>query len=132
MRILLDTHLAYWLASDYSRLRPSELAAIMEPDNDVAVSAVSLWELRIKWQSRYSSGDRKGPGDSLEVLAALKRMNISAFALTAEHSAAGLRQPIGHKDPFDELLLTIAQETGHKLMTRDEKLRGHPLAFHAD
>ena len=35
-----------------------------------------------------------------------------------------------HSDPFDELLLTVAQETSRKLLTRDEKLRGHPLAFH--
>ncbi len=131
MKLLLDTHIALWLASNYARLQTGELAAIMEPDNDIAVSAVSIWELRIKWQTRYRSGDRKGPADPLDILAALKRMKIPVLALTAEHSATQLGHPIDHKDPFDDLLLTVAQETNRRLLTRDVDMVGHPLAYHA-
>jgi PIN domain nuclease of toxin-antitoxin system len=131
LRLLLDTHIAFWLASDYSRLKPGELAAALEPDNDIAVSAASIWELRIKWFKHYRSGERKGPADPLELLVAFKRMNIPVLALSAEHSATGLHHQINHQDPFDELLLTVAQEMGCKLLTRDKNLRGHPLAFHA-
>ena len=48
--------------------------------------------------------------------------------LTARHAAAVLTHPIGHRDPFDEVLLVQAQEEGMRLLTRDEKLAGHPLA----
>jgi PIN domain nuclease of toxin-antitoxin system len=51
--------------------------------------------------------------------------------LDALDAATALSVPMQHNDPFDALLLTIAQETGRKLITRDEKLRGYPLAFHA-
>lgn len=132
MNLLLDTHIAFWLASDHASLRAGELAAIMDPDNDIAVSAVSIWELQIKWDRRYRSGARKGPADPLALLTALTRMNIPVMGLTADQSATTLRDPIEHNDPFDELLLTIAQETGRKLLTRDRTLRGHPLALHAE
>jgi PIN domain nuclease of toxin-antitoxin system len=39
-----------------------------------------------------------------------------------------LVQTLGHKDPFDELLLVQAQEEGMRLLTRDAKLVGHPYA----
>jgi hypothetical protein len=36
--------------------------------------------------------------------------------LTARHAAAELAQPLGHKDPFDELLLVQAQEEGMRCL----------------
>ena len=57
------------------------------------------------------------------------RQRSSYPLLTAVHAAAELAQPLGHKDPFDEWLLVQAQEEGMRLLTRDAKLTGHPLAF---
>ena len=51
--------------------------------------------------------------------------------LTPEQAAAALIEPLRHKDPFDALLLTQAQELGVRLLTRDGLLRGHPLAYFA-
>ena len=48
--------------------------------------------------------------------------------LTGRHAAAELALPLGHKDPFDELLLVQAQEEGMRLLTRDAKLVGHPFS----
>ena len=48
--------------------------------------------------------------------------------LTVRHAAAKLVQPLGHKDPFDELLLVQAQEEGMRFLTRDAKLADHPFA----
>jgi PIN domain nuclease of toxin-antitoxin system len=36
--------------------------------------------------------------------------------------------PLGHADPFDELLMVQAQVEGMRLLTRDSRLVGHPLA----
>ncbi len=132
MRFLLDTHMVLWFATDREHLTPGEFAAILDADNDPSVSVVSIWELRIKWDRRFRSGIRKGPIDPESLLVALKEFGLPVLPLTAEQSAAALKTPLLHSDPFDDLLLTIAQETGRKLLTRDEKLCGHPLAFHAD
>lgn len=127
--ILLDTHIALWLATERTTLTFREMNFLADPRNNLRVSAVSLWELRIKWNSFFKSGDRKGPGNPSDVFGALIRMNVGMIALEPEHAAAALAHPLDHKDPFDELLLVQAQELGLKLITRDAKLRGHPLAY---
>ncbi len=132
MRLLLDTHVVFWLVAERHKLSANELALLVEPLNDLCVSAVSIWELRIKWNSFYSSGERKGPDDPAKFLEGARKLGLGVDPLLPEYGAATLQHPMDHSDPFDDLLLTIAQETGRKLMTRDKKLRGHPLAYHAD
>ena len=127
--ILLDTHIALWLATERQTLTFREMNFLNDAGSDLRVSAVSLWELRIKWNSYFKSGERKGPGDPSGVFGALDRMNVGLIALEPQHATAILTHPLGHKDPFDELLLVQAQELDLKLMTRDTKLRGHPLAY---
>ncbi len=57
-----------------------------------------------------------------------KAMGWELLPLTIDHAAAGLVRSLGHKDPFDELLLVQAQEERMRLLTRDAKLIGHPCA----
>ncbi len=132
MRLLLDTHIVLWMAIDRSLLTAGERAAIIDPANDLLVSAISIMELRLKWNSMSSGGERKGPINPRHLLNVLEALGQAVEPMLAAHVAAPLSAPIAHKDPFDELLLTVAQETNCKLLTRDAELRGHPLAFHAD
>ncbi len=97
--------------------------------NQIVLSAVTVWELRLKWDSLHVSGGRKGPIGPDGVVAFASAMDWLFLPLTVQHAAASLRPPIGHKDPFDELLLVQAQEEGMRLLTRDSKLSGHPLAL---
>ena len=132
MRLLLDSHYCFWLAMKRDALRPAELGVIIDPENEIAFPSVAIWELQIKWEKRFVSGVRKGEANPEDVLDYLREVEIPSVDLTCELAVASLREPIIHRDPFDALLLTIAQETGRKLLTRDEKLRGYPLAYHAD
>ena len=109
--ILLDTHIAVWLASDNAQLRSSELAIILEPDNEIVVSTVSIWEMRIKWSKHFRSGERKGPIHPRDMLVALREINLVILPLTAEHSSAELRVALEHSDPFD---ITLAHTSSAK------------------
>lgn len=129
MRLLLDTHFAVWLATDRDKIRQAEMAAMMEPANELYVSAVSIWELRIKWNRRYRSGGRKGPGDPRQFFDSFREMGLPLISLEPEHAAAALDPPLLHPDPFDELLLTQAEQLGMKLFTRDTALLSHPLTY---
>ncbi len=129
MKLLLDTHIAYWLAVERDALTGHEMATLVSADQTLIVSAVSIWELRLKWHSFHRSGARKGPGDPMPVLGALTRMGVSIIPLDAQTAAAPLLVPIDHKDPFDELLLVQAQQEGARLLTRDRALLAHPLAY---
>ncbi|MGD0108687.1 MAG: type II toxin-antitoxin system VapC family toxin [Rhodopila sp.] len=127
MRLLLDTHIAIWAALDPDALTEAERRRMAGADTPLVLSAVAVWELRLKWHSFHISGTRKGPVDPAAVVAFAAAIDWELLPLTARHAAAELAQPLGHKDPFDELLLVQAQEEGMRLLTRDAKLIGHPL-----
>ncbi len=93
------------------------------------VSAVSIWEMRLKYRARHPSGARKSQYDPIDVLAVLERQDVVFLPLTQDHAAQPLQTPVEHKDPFDELLLVQAQVEGLKLLTLDRQLAGHPLAL---
>ena len=131
MKLLLDTHIAVWLALADERLTGPERSLLLDPATQIAFSAVSIWELRLKWNSFYGSGQRKGPASPDNMLAVLRRAGYLELPLTASHAAIELTPPLSHKDPFDELLLVQAQEEGCKLFTRDARLAGHPLVVTA-
>ena len=128
MRLLLDTHIAVWSALDPNVLTATERQWLASADTQLVLSAVAIWELRLKWHSFRISGARKGPIDPAAVVAFAKAIDWQLLPLTAAHAAAELAHPLDHKDPFDELLLVQAQEEGMRLLTRDAKLAGHPLA----
>src|SRR4051812_1064742 len=97
------------------------------PGLALVLSAVSVWELRLKWHSFHVSGSRKGPLDPAAMLKFAAGVGWEVLPLTAQHAAATLAHALPHRDPFDELLLIQSQEERMRLMTRDEKLLGHPL-----
>jgi PIN domain nuclease of toxin-antitoxin system len=129
MRLLLDSHFAFWLALKRDALKPGELAVLTDQANELLVASVTIWELRIKWERRFVSGTRKGEANPGDVLASLRLMGLGWIDLDAETAAATLAEPFDNRDPFDELLLVTAQERGLKLFTRDAKMAGHPHAI---
>ncbi len=119
-----------WLAVDTGDMTARERAMI-EVAETVVVSAVSIWEVRLKWNSTHVSGARKGIVDPADVLAAVGLLDFTLLPLTADHAAVTLDVPMAHRDPFDELLLAQAQAERLRLLTRDRELLGHPLAIGA-
>lgn len=127
--ILLDTHFCVWLVDKPAAVRMPERQVLRENIGNIVASAVSLWELRLKWAARYSSGERKGPLDPRTVATTLVALDIPIVEMSPLHAITPLDVPVRHKDPFDILLLVQAQELGAKLLTRDKLLADHPLAL---
>jgi PIN domain nuclease of toxin-antitoxin system len=128
LKLLLDTHIAIWAALEPEALTEAERRRMAGANTTLVLSAVAVWELRLKWHSFHISGRRKGPIDPAAVVTFAAAIDWELLPLTARHAAAELVQPLEHKDPFDELLLVQAQEEGMRLLTRDTKLIGHPFA----
>ena len=129
MRILLDTFYLYRFMEEPMPLFEGELRFLDDNEAEIHVSAVSIWEMRLKHGARYLSGERKSPYDPAEVVAALEDQDVRFLPVNVSHASRALETPIAHRDPFDELLLVQAQEEGLKLLTRDRLLVGHPLAL---
>ena len=129
MKVLLDTSYLYDLMAAPAKLLDTERRFLRGRAVRLHVSAVSIWEMRLKHGARYQSGARKSPFDPNAVLTVLEGQEVVFVPMTMRHAARALDVPLGHRDPFDELLLVQAQEEGLRLLTADRQLTGHPLAI---
>ncbi len=117
MRLLVDTQVLLWSASEPDKLSSPARAAIEDSLNDVCVSPVTGWEIAIK--QSIGKLDLARPAE-LWVLDVIRR---SGFEVAPIEMAAALRVralPWHHRDPFDRLLIAQALEEGFTLVTRDD------------
>lgn len=131
MRILLDTSYLFDFMDRPGTFEESERRIFTASEVELFVSAVSIWEMRLKHNARHRSGQRKSRFSPEDVIDALEEQDVTFLPMTMLHAARQLRTPLEHKDPFDELLLVQAQEEGLILLTADRSLTGHPLAMSA-
>lgn len=106
LRLLLDTYLLLWWLGSDPALSPAAKALIRDPENAIFVSAVSLWEIRLK----ESLGKLRLPPTFGKALAAEA---FESLPLTAAHTKQIAALPWHHRDPFDRML--IAQATTERL-----------------
>ena len=128
MRVLLDTTYLYRLMEAVGTLSAADRAFLGVRATEVYVSAVSLWEMRLKYAAIRPSGERKSRFAARKVLAMLENQDVVFLPLTMTHAAAALDHPLDHPDPFDDVLLAQAQAEGLRLLTVDRELVTHPLA----
>jgi PIN domain nuclease of toxin-antitoxin system len=117
LRLLVDTHVLLWSASEPDRLAPAMRAALEDGTNEVSVSVVSAWEIAIK----QSLGKLDLPRPAESWLPDVLRR--TGFAVAELGLAAALRVralPWHHRDPFDRLLIAQALDEGYTLVTGDE------------
>lgn len=118
MRLLLDTHVVLWALLSPERLSGAAAAAIVDPANDVLVSAVTSWEIAIK--QGLGKLQLPGPAESWLIpacdAAGFRWMDISPLDAVR---VRGL--PLHHHDPFDRLLVSVAMN-GLTIVTADENI----------
>lgn len=129
MKVLLDTHFLVWLSTGGRNVRVAERAVIEDGENDILLSAASIWELRIKWAQQGRRRSIDGLADPASALVFAEEAGIVVLPLLPTDCAASLEVPIRHRDPFDEMLLIHTQQIGARLLTRDRALLAHPLAL---
>jgi PIN domain nuclease of toxin-antitoxin system len=129
LRLLLDTHYLVWLTIEQRQIASAERALLETASTEISCSTASLWELRLKWALKHSSGKRKGPVDPIQTLELIDAAGWNLIPVTAAHAVTLLDVPLDYSDPFDELLLVQAQVEGLRLLTRDARLQKHPLAY---
>lgn len=128
MRVVLDTHFILWLMLSPARISKGE-QAIIEAVAPLDISVVSLWEIRVKWNTMNRHGERKGEVSPAQAMIFADKTAMRIEPLKPRDWIAPLDPPLDHKDPFDEMLLTHAQQLGARLLTRDRRLAEHPIAL---
>lgn len=123
MKFLLDTHILLWWMQDSPELPAEARDLVRDPANTIFVSAVNLWEIRIK----EAIGKIRLPANFDEVLA---KEEFETIALTADHVTELTGLPLLHRDPFDRILIAQARATRITLLTADNEIASYGDGVH--
>jgi PIN domain nuclease of toxin-antitoxin system len=118
LKLLLDTHIWLWSLREPQRLGRRALHALHDPENELWLSPISLWEALMlarkgrisihgdlaSWQTRATARFREAP--------------LTYEVVLAAHQLAL------HSDPADRFLAATAKVLGLTLVTADERLLG--------
>lgn len=124
MKLLLDTAPLLWLASAPDRLSDTASRLILDPENEIYLSAVSAWEIALK----ASLGKLVLPDRPDRLVPDLREFYaIESLPLDEESTFQVGRLPEIHRDPFDRMLICQAITLGLAVVTPDEVVQRYPV-----
>ena len=125
MRYLLDTHIALAVANEATDTLPVALRNLLaDAERSFVVSVASLWEIAIK----YRLGKLPLKWVLEELPAQLAILGIEFLDVRLFHTLIEI-DPSLPNDPFDRMLIAVAQVERCELVTLDRALRDHPVAW---
>ena len=125
MKILLDTHIFLWFISGDIKLSTDVRDVIRDRDNEVYLSAISVWEAIVK----YQLGKLPLPEHPETYLPQQRDLHQIVSLSLDESSVAKLAKlPPLHRDPFDRMLICQALENGLTIATVDGVIRAYSVS----
>lgn len=122
MKLLLDTHLLLWAASQPERVPAAAHKLIADAGNELLFSAASLWEVAIK----SGLGRNDFSVDARVLRRGLLDNGYGELPIVSAHAVAVAGLPPIHRDPFDRLLVAQATIEGIVLLTSDALVAQYP------
>ena len=103
MNLLLDTHTLLWAIGKTDELSKNVINEIKNANNEVLISAVSLWEIALK----QSIGKLIVDFDIENIPEYCAKMGFELISLEPLDALNSLKLPqkANHKDPFDRMLI---------------------------
>jgi len=124
MRLLLDTCTFLWIVTGSSQLSKRAAELFRDPANEVFLSAVSSWEIAVK----FSSGGLRLPSPPMQLVADQREAHaIAPLPLTEQEALYLPRIPHLHRDPFDRMLVCQAIVNGLSILTPDPLITQYPI-----
>jgi PIN domain nuclease of toxin-antitoxin system len=124
VKILLDTCTFLWVTSGSSDLSHDAIKIFTDPNNEVYLSAVSAWEISIK----YSLGKLRLPVPPDAFIPKERERHLIAPLNLSERDTFHLgKLPVFHKDPFDRMLICQAIERSLIILTPDPLVTQYPI-----
>jgi PIN domain nuclease of toxin-antitoxin system len=119
MKFLLDTHIWLWMALDPNRLASRVGKALDDPENELWLSSVSVWELTVLCRKgRF----RTLPELPVWVANTMSELRLAEAPLTVEAVLAISSLNLPHNDPADGFIAATAKVFDLTLVTADEHL----------
>lgn len=124
MKLLFDTHTFLWWNTEDPRLSERAGDLIADGQNEIFLSAASVWEISIK----AAKGKLVLPEPPEQYIS--NRMNlyqIQALPVLIRHAVKVYELPTHHGDPFDRLLIAQSQVEAIPLLTVDSDIRKYEV-----
>jgi PIN domain nuclease of toxin-antitoxin system len=124
VRLLLDTCAFLWFQAEDPHLSQTAHAQILDPSNEVYLSAVSVWEIARK----HAQGKISLPSHPAILIPAIRRdSGIESLSLTEADALAAEKLQLFHQDPFDRMLIAQALMGGFVIVTPDRAFDAYPV-----
>jgi PIN domain nuclease of toxin-antitoxin system len=120
MIFLLDAHALLWALADDRRLAAPARSVIVDPTNDVLVSAATVWEIEIK----RALGKLDAPA---ELVQTLESVGFTGLPITGADAERAARLPAHHRDPFDRMLVAQALRLDATIVSRDRAFAAYEV-----
>ena len=118
MKVLIDTHVFIWWTGDIKKLSSRVHDLLIDPNTEVVLSVVSIWEMQIK--SSLGKIQFKMPLPEL-VNDEISRNKIELLPLSLSHIYALSALAQHHRDPFDRILIAQSMEADLQIISIDQK-----------
>ena len=119
LKLLLDTHTLLWAIGKTSELSKNVIHEIENINNEILVSAVSLWEIALK----HSIGKLIIDFDVSKIPEYCEKMGFELIPLNPLEALYSFRLSAkNHKDPFDRMLIYQCITNDYTLVSRDTKI----------
>ncbi len=120
MRLLIDTHYVLWSALNSSRMEPWTRKLIADLDNEIVVSAASVYEISLK--VRLGKLPEAADFESDLILNIENRLGYTLLPLEPESMMRAARFENQHGDPFDRMIAAQAIQHHLPVLSTDPKL----------
>ena len=120
VRVLIDTHYVLWAAMNSKRMEPWARKLIADLDNEILVSAASVYEISLK--VRYGKLPDAVEFESDLITNIEGRLGYTLLPLEPESMMRAARFEDAHADPFDRMIAAQAIQNNLPLLSTDPKL----------
>lgn len=118
MRLLLDTHVLVWAFREPGKLTGRVVGAIEDPANELLVSAVSVYEIALK----YRLGKLEVPRLVEDFDGYIAQLGATQLPVSVKHALLAVSIPSPHRDPFDRILAAQSIIEQVPIVTQDAAL----------
>lgn len=120
MKFLVDTHYVLWAAIEPARMEPWARKLIVDLNNEILVSAASVYEISLKVRCGKLPEAVEFESDLIANIEG--RLGYKLLPLEPEAMVRAARFEAAHADPFDRMIAAHAIQNNLPLLTTDERL----------
>lgn len=125
MRLLVDSQSLIWYVDQDHLLTPAAHAGLTDPNNDLLLSAATIWEISIKVGLKKLSLSMPY---KQWITKAMADLDMIVLPITVEYADVQAGLPNHHRDPFDRMLVAQSQVENIHLVSADPAFN-HCLDF---